>query len=85
MDDAVSNPKIEKGWLGTSFNKSPTDALDPDTGKNLKGIKVLRVFPESPADRAGMKTNDLIIAVYGEPFHAKSFEEVFSNFVKTVG
>jgi len=32
-----------------------------------------------------MKTNDFIIAVYGEPFHAKSFEEVFSNFVKTVG
>ncbi len=85
MDDAVSNPKIEKGWPGTSFNKSPADALDPDTGKNLKGIKVLRVFPESPADRAGMKTNDLIIAVYGEPFHAKSFEEVFSIFFKTVG
>lgn len=35
--------------------------------KTEKGLKVLSITPQSPADNAGLKSGDLIIAVNGQP------------------
>ena len=47
-------------WLGV--------AADEVQGR----LMVTRVSPESPADKAGLQTGDLILAVAGEPVHSQA-------------
>ena len=46
---------------------------EPDSAGNTHGVRVMAIAPQSPADKAGLKTNpdraraDLIVAVDGQP------------------
>jgi S1-C subfamily serine protease len=62
---------------------SPADAEKAFLGVQLKqseaGIQVQAILPDSPADKAGLRMNDIILKMNGEDVG------VMQNFVKSVG
>jgi serine protease Do len=64
----VSNGKVTRGSIGITFNedRSNNPVLLKEIGVE-HGIVVERVEPGSPADKAGLKTGDVITAVNGKP------------------
>ncbi len=55
-----------RGWLGVGIQDINEDIAEYRELKNTKGVLVTQVFPDDPADKAGIKTNDIIIEVNGE-------------------
>ena len=63
----IAHGKVERGWLGVS-----TQDLTPDLAKPLgiaasKGALVSDVAKESPAEKAGIKKDDVITVFNGKP------------------
>ncbi|MHC1701511.1 MAG: Do family serine endopeptidase [Humidesulfovibrio sp.] len=61
-----SGKKVQRGWLGITMQE-----LDENTAKGVglrepKGVLVAQVIPGDPADKAGMKTGDVIIKATGQ-------------------
>lgn len=65
---AVPNPSIddkddaERGWLGISLGNVPA-ALRAQLNTDDKGILVLNVVKDSPADRAGLQVHDVLLSI----------------------
>jgi serine protease DegS len=67
MQDLRQHGRVIRGWLGVS-----TQTLTPDQARALGlpepyGIILTTVQPGSPADRAGLRPNDVITHVNDEP------------------
>jgi len=61
LDDMAANMK-DRGWVGIEY--------DADT------MTVTRVIPGSPADTAGFKTGDVMVAVGGISFGEKNADQI---------
>jgi len=66
VDQLIKKGKVERGYIGVSINE-----LDNDTRKQMGlpndvGVLVSKVEPGSPADKAGVKQGDVIVAIDGE-------------------
>jgi serine protease Do len=64
--ELIANGKVIRGWLGISIQD-----LTPDLARSLglssnKGAVVADVITGSPADKAGIKKGDVIVAYQGE-------------------
>jgi serine protease Do len=67
LNDLKVKGNVTRGWLGLSIQD-----ITPDMAENLKlkdrqGVLVGQVFPGDPADKGGIKTGDIIIAIAGRP------------------
>ena len=67
LADLKTKGSVTRGWLGIAMQD-----LTPDMAENMKfqgnkGILVGQVFTGDPADQAGIKTGDIIIAIDGRP------------------
>jgi len=58
--------RVLRGWLGVSVQDITGEIADSLNLKNKKGALVGDVFPGDPADKAGIKTGDVIVAIKGE-------------------
>ena len=58
---------VTRGWMGVGIQDLTPELAEYYGLKNQKGVLVTQVFPENPADKAGIKTKDVIIAVDGKP------------------
>jgi len=72
MDSLVKNGKVERGLLGVMIQN-----VTPDLAKALKldratGALVGDVTPGSPADKAGLKSGDVITQLNGQPIEDTS-------------
>jgi Do/DeqQ family serine protease len=68
MKQLIENGKVTRGWLG--IEGTEISARSPNGGlERIRGVLVLGVFVDSPADRAGVEPGDIIIAVNGKPVH----------------
>lgn len=54
------------GWIGILLGETRVAAQDPDDPRPA-AVRVAGVFEESPADRAGLRAKDWILAVDGAP------------------
>ncbi len=78
----------DRGWLGVYTEAVAELPVVPDgvwgielTEGARSGLRVTVVFPDSPAERAGLLEGDIIVAVSGRPLHcdADSARAVFSS------
>ena len=66
MSSLISEGKVSRGYLGVRI-----DDLDPDIARSLdveafSGVLVAQVMDDTPADKAGLKSYDIITAVNGK-------------------
>ncbi|WP_374764879.1 DegQ family serine endoprotease [Yunchengibacter salinarum] len=61
IDQLKENGKVRRGWLGVSI-QDVNAAIARSLGlEEARGAIVSRVFPDSPAEGAGVKTGDIIL------------------------
>jgi serine protease Do len=58
---------VVRGWMGVGIQDLTPELAQYYGLKDQKGVLVTQVFPGDPADRAGLKVKDVIIAVGGKP------------------
>lgn len=66
MNDLKMKGSVTRGWLGISIQDVTDDISETLKLKDKKGALVGQVFEGDPADKAGIKTGDIIIEVKGK-------------------
>jgi serine protease Do len=62
MENLISSGKVVRGWLGVSIQPITPELAKQFTLKEDKGALVSDVTEESPADKAGIRRGDVIVA-----------------------
>ena len=65
----IANGRVERGWLGVHMRLEPLteDAAEILHLPSARGVLVDGVLAGSPAEEAGLRTEDVIVAINGEP------------------
>ncbi|HEY7517874.1 MAG TPA: trypsin-like peptidase domain-containing protein [Methylomirabilota bacterium] len=63
----ASKGKVEWGWLGVSIAEITDEDLSRLKLREAKGVLIRGVMPGEPADKGGMRADDVLIAVDGTP------------------
>jgi serine protease Do len=76
----VTKGRVDWGWLGVSI----TEVTDEDVGRlklrQAKGVLIRGVIPGEPADQAGVKADDVIVALDGKPLDSpRDLQRVVSS------
>jgi serine protease Do len=66
LPDLKSKGKVTRGWLGVSVQDITEDIAKNLKLKDINGALISDIFKGDPADRAGLKTGDIIIEVNGK-------------------
>lgn len=66
MEEIVQHGSVTRGWLGIE-----TQSMTPDLARSLgldevKGLVIAGVYSQGPADKAGIKPGDILLAVGGD-------------------
>jgi len=67
ISQLVDRGRVTRGWIGVAL-----EPLTPELAQSLKladthGAVVARVYPDSPAQSAGLKQNDVVLTFDGTP------------------
>jgi len=67
--------KVTRGWLGISFPRQPLTDDDVEIFRlpDGRGVLVELVVADSPAEKAGIEVEDVIVAVNGEPLRDSDY------------
>jgi len=65
-DSIISTGKAKRGWLGIYMSELTPNVEKYYDLKNVQGIVVAKVIKDSPADKAGIQTYDIITSVDGK-------------------
>ena len=63
----MTSGRVRRAWLGIAGNQSP---LPPPLAAKLgrrEGLRIAQIITGSPADSAGLRAGDVVVAVGGEP------------------
>lgn len=71
----------EKGWFGFALAIDADGILDP----KLRSIKIEKIFPASPAAKAGLSPGDMIVEIEGIVIEGARAETVKAATQKAVG
>ncbi len=58
----IAHGKVERGWLGVTIRDLTPELAKSVHAETLKGALIVNVVKGGPADKAGMKKNDVVIA-----------------------
>lgn len=65
MMDIVQSGKVTRGWLGIQVRNQEDPAEGVDSGL-VAGVRIVETLKNGPADRGGLKSNDVILKVNDE-------------------
>jgi serine protease Do len=65
--ELIDHGKVTRGWLGVSISDPTAEQLKTLKIEDQKGALITEVVPDSPADRAGLKKDDLVTRYQGQP------------------
>jgi len=64
-DQLIAHGKVQRAMLGVLLTEVTPELADGFGLPNAEGVIIERVFPGSPADRAGIKRNDVVVEFDG--------------------
>jgi Do/DeqQ family serine protease len=67
MHEIVKNGKVRRGWLGVEGTEITAKAAMDSGNPNIRGVLIVGVFIDSPADKAGVEAGDIITAIDKKP------------------
>src|SRR3989454_2935647 len=65
LPQLASKGRIEWGWLGVAISEVTDEDVDRLKLSEARGVLVRRVMPGEPADKGGVRANDVIIGIDG--------------------
>jgi len=66
IEQLKTNGEVTRGWLGITIQDLKGDLAEYYNVKDQSGVLVAGVIPGDPADKAGIKPNDIIIDINGQ-------------------
>ena len=69
MDQLIAGGEIKRGRIGVQIQDLTPDIAQALGTNRTQGAVIAKVFPGSPAERAGLRSSDLVVAVNGAPIH----------------
>ena len=72
MEQIIQSGSVTRGWLGVSMQDMTQDLTESFGLDSPIGALVASVLRDGPADKAGIKPGDIIIAVEGKPMKNSS-------------
>src|SRR5215470_16399194 len=69
MDQLINYGEIRHGRIGVAIQDLTPDLAQALDTRRTEGAVIARVEQGSPAERAGLRTHDLVVAVNGVPIH----------------
>jgi serine protease Do len=76
----IASGKVERGWLGLTIQNLTPELAHSFGMSSTKGVLVAHVLKDGPAEKAGMKHGDVIVAYQGD---AVEDPDTFRNKVAT--
>jgi Do/DeqQ family serine protease len=70
MDQLINYGEIKRGRIGVAIQDLTPDLAQALGTRQTQGAVIARVDPGSPAERAGLRTNDLVVAINGAPMRS---------------
>lgn len=64
--ELISHGKVERGWLGVSIQTLTPELADKVHAGTLKGALIVDVVKGGPAEKAGLRKNDVVIVYRGK-------------------
>ncbi len=68
--------EVQKAWLGIGIQVLTKDIAEKLNMTGQKGVRVIQIFEDSPARKAGIKTGDVLIAIDGEKIEASEESDI---------
>ena len=66
MQQLIDYGKVSRGWLGVEGIEITAKAALSTGSPNIKGALIVGVFINSPADKAGIRSGDILVAIDGK-------------------
>jgi serine protease Do len=82
VEDIVRYGEVHSAWIGAVTATITPEEARRTGARASRGASVVRVFPGSPAETAGLRRGDVITAVSGRAVESR---EQFSTAIATVG
>ena len=70
MDQLISYGEVRRGSLGVAFQDLTPELAEAFSLNIHQGALIAQVVEDSPADKAGLKPGDIVVAVDGRPIRA---------------
>ena len=66
MEQIIQTGQVTRGYVGVVFSELTPQAVLALAAKSDKGVLIREVVPGSPAERAGLKSGDIVVGVNGK-------------------
>jgi len=63
MEQIIQNGSVTRGWIGAGVQELTAELAESFKLGSAKGVLITDVIRNSPAERAGMETGDILIAI----------------------
>lgn len=63
MEQIILHGSVTRGWIGAGVQELTPELLDSFKLGDVKGVLVTDIIRNSPADKAGIKTGDILLAI----------------------
>ncbi len=83
VPDLIATGTVARGWLGVWLGELTEQEARRQGLDAVRGVKIDSVFGDSPAARAGIKKNDIILSLDGQPVNNNSQLSVFVSQTKS--
>jgi serine protease DegQ len=67
MEQIIQTGNVTRGYIGVEVQDLTKELAESFRLTNTKGALIAGVYPEGPADKAGIKRGDILVAVEGKP------------------
>jgi serine protease Do len=79
VDQLKQKGEVTRAWLGVGIQDLTPDLAAYYNMKNQKGALVTQVYEGDPADKAGIKANDIIIEAAGKKVSSRDLSRTIAN------
>ena len=69
MNQIIEYGEVTRGWLGVEGTEINARAASATGNPGIRGALIVGVFIDSPADKAGIRAGDIVVAVDDKPVH----------------